>query len=229
MGGRFTGWPEQAFEVLLKLDGDPPVAVRESLREEREELVRQPMIALMQDLADTDAVYAGFTVPGFHKLLEPWQQQVGFVRPERNIDQRVSFDLDGLHVRGAGWYFNPGSYVSPGREGFLAAVADDTSGPELVRIIETLRSRGYDVTGDPMQRIPKGYPAGHPRAHLLRDTDHPRAELLRHRNLVAGRHLGCEEWLHTSEAFDRVFAAFEDLRPLTSWFADHVPALPEIP
>ncbi|HVX43481.1 MAG TPA: DUF2461 family protein [Mycobacteriales bacterium] len=79
-----------------------------------------------------------------------------------------------------------------------------------------------------MKRIPKGYPPGHPRAKLLRDTGHPRAELLRHRNLIAERHLGCEEWLHTPEAGERVLAAFEELRPLTSWFADHVPPLPEI-
>lgn len=228
MGGRFTGWPEQAFDVLVKLEGDPPVAVRESLREEREELVRQPMVALMRDLADTDAFYAGFTVPGFRKELEPWQRQVGFVRAERNIDQRVSIDLDGLHVRGAGWYFNPGSRTSYGREGYLEAVADDTSGSELVRIVETLRSQGYDVTGDLMKRIPKGYPAGHPRARLLRDASHPRGELLRRRGLVAGRHLGCEGWLHTPEAYDRVLAAFEELRALTSWYADHVPWFPDV-
>jgi hypothetical protein len=228
MGGQFTGWPKQAFEVLLKLEGHPPAAVRESLRDDREELVRQPMIALMRDLADADAIYEGFTVPGFHKLPGPWQRQVGFIRPERNIDQRVWFDLDGLYVRGAGWYFNPGSRVSPEREAFLAAVADDTSGPELVGIIETLRSRGYDVTGDLMRRIPKGYPANHPRAQLLRHGGHPRAQLLRHRNLVAGRQLGCEGWLHTPEAADRVLAAFEELRPLTSWFADHVPTVPEV-
>jgi hypothetical protein len=224
MGGRFTGWPEQAFDVLLELEGDPPDVVRESLRQRREELVRQPMIALWQDLADTDVAYAQFTVPGLHKMLQPWQQQVGFVRPERNLDQRVSFDLDGVFVRGAGWYVNPGSYVSRGRERFIAAVADDDSGPELVSIIETLRSRGYDVSTDLMKRIPKGYPPGHPRARLLRDANHPRAELLRHRNLVAARHLGCEGWLHTPEAFDRVLAALEELRPMLSWFADHVPA-----
>lgn len=226
MGGRFTGWPEQAFDVLVQLEGDPPASVRENLRHDREQLVRQPMIALWKELADADAVYANFTVPGLHKLLQQWQRQVGFVRPERNIDHRVSFDLDGLYVQGAGWYCNPGSYVSHGREGFLAAVADDTSGPELVSIIETLRSQGYQVTGEVMKRIPKSYPPGHPRAELLRNADHPRAELLRYRKLVAGRHLGCDQWLHTPDAADRVRAAFDELRPMLSWFADHVPALP---
>lgn len=218
----FTGWPKEAFDVLLRLEGDPPPPAREALREERERLVRQPMVALMEELAAADSCYRGFTVPGFHKLLEPWQRQVGFVRPERNVDQRVWFDLDGLSVEASGWIFNPGSYTSRWREGYLSAVDDETTGNELVGILETLRKQGYDVDGPLMRRIPKGYPGDHPRAMLLRDAGHPRAELLRRRGLVAGRSLGCAGWLHTPEAADRVLAAFDELLPMASWYADHV-------
>lgn len=211
MGGRFTGWSEQAFDVLLRLDGDPPVALRESLRKEREQLVRQPMIALLQDVADADVTYDDFSVWGFRIMLWPWQRQCGIVRIERNIELSVTFDLDGLHVNGGGWYFGAE------REAFRAAVADDSSGPALVRIVEALRTRGYDIAGDVMKRVPRGYPA-----------DHPRAELLRHRSLSAGRPLGCDGWLHTPEAVDRVLAAFEELRPMMSWLAEHAPVVPEI-
>jgi hypothetical protein len=204
MGGHFTGWPEQAFDVLLKLEGDPPVTFRESLRKERERLVRQPMIALFQDIADADVTYDDFSVWGFRTMLWPWQRQAGRVRIERNIELGVIFDLDGLHVRGGGWYFGPE------REAFRAAVADDSSGPALATILEALKARGYELTGDVMKRVPRGYP-----------VDHPRAELLRYRTLAAGRPLGCDAWLHTPDAVDRVLAAFEDLRPLMSWLADH--------
>lgn len=223
MGG-FTGWPSAAFSLLERLEGDPPSSVRERLRAERELLVRSPMVALMRDLAGASTFYERFTVPGFHKELGPWQRQVGFVRPERNLDQRVSFDLDGLSVEGSAWYFNPGSYTSPGREGFVSAVADEESGPELERILATLRSQGYEVDGVLMKRIPKSYPPGHPRAQLLRQADHPRADLFRLRGVVVRRHLGCKGWLHTAEAFERVRAAFEELRPLTSWYGYHVPS-----
>lgn len=209
--------------MLLKLEGDPPMAVRESVRDERERLVRQPMVALMQDLADADACYRKFVVPSLGLTLWPWQRQVGFVRAERNFDQRVWLDLDGMYVEACWWMFNPGSYTSPWREAYMTAVADDTSGPELVGIVETLRQQGYDLGGEQLERIPKSYPGDHPRALLLRDADHPRAGLLRHRSLVAGRHLGSENWLHKPEAADRVLAAFEELRPMASWFADHVP------
>ena len=211
MGGQFTGWSEQAFDVLLKLEGDPPAAFRESLRKEREQLVRQPMIALLQDVADADLTYDDFWVWGFRLMLWPWQRQVGVVRIERNIELSVTFDLDGLQVHATGWCFGPVDV----REAFRAAVADDTSGPALVTIVEALRTRGYDLSGDVMKRVPRGCPA-----------DHPRADLLRHRTLVAGRPLGCDGWLHTPEAVDRVLAAFEELRPMTSWLDDHLPAIP---
>ncbi|MGH3487864.1 MAG: DUF2461 family protein, partial [Actinopolymorphaceae bacterium] len=57
----------------------------------------------------------------------------------------------------------------------------------------------------------RGYPVGHPRAGMLR-----------HRSLIAKRPLGCEDWLHTPAAVDRVLAAFAELRPLTSWLATYV-------
>lgn len=60
--GRFEGWPEQAFDVLLRLEGEPTTEQRRALREEREQLVRQPMIALMQEIADLDPAYGGFFV-----------------------------------------------------------------------------------------------------------------------------------------------------------------------
>ena len=204
MGGRFEGWPEEAYDVLLKLDGDPSPAFRESLRKEREQLVRKPMIALLQDVADADVSYDDFAVWGFRIMLWPWQRQAARVVIERNVELSVTFDLDGLYVGGGGWFFGPV------REVFRAAVADESSGPALVAILETLRARGYEISGDVMKRVPRGYPA-----------DHPRAELLRHRSLAAGRPLGCDGWLHTPEAVDRVLAAFEDLRPMMMWLAEH--------
>jgi hypothetical protein len=78
------------------------------------------MIALMQDLADADAI-DNFKVSGFHITPGPWQRQVGFIRTERHIDHRVSFDRDGLFVQGAVWYVNPGSKVSPRARAVLSS------------------------------------------------------------------------------------------------------------
>ncbi len=62
-----------------------------------------------------------------------------------------------------------------------------------------------------MKRPPRGFPADHSRAHLLR-----------HRSLIAARPLGCEKWLHTPEAVDRVLSAAAELDALLMWLVRHV-------
>ncbi|MGP4086698.1 DUF2461 family protein [Streptomyces sp. KR55] len=59
---------------------------------------------------------------------------------------------------------------------FRKAVASEGSGRELSAIVEDVRKKGYDISGDVMKRPPRGYP-----------TDHSRTNLLRHRSLIAAR------------------------------------------
>ncbi|MFF5279933.1 DUF2461 family protein, partial [Streptomyces sp. NPDC000133] len=113
---------------------------------------------------------------------------------------------DGLRIQGAWWYPDPGQV-----DMFRKAVASEGSGRELSAIVEDVRKKGYDISGDVMKRPPRGYPA-----------DHSRTNLLRHRSLIAARPLGCEEWLHTPEAVDRVLSAAADLDALLMWLVRHV-------
>ncbi|MBE1608289.1 DUF2461 family protein [Actinopolymorpha pittospori] len=206
--GHFTGWPETAFDVLLQLDGDPSVAVREKHRKDREHLVRKPMVALLQDVADADHAYEDFSVWGYGTHPWGWQHQCAVVRMPGRFEIGLRFDLDGLDVSG-GWAFSAREEV----EKFRAAVADDSSGRALTEVVETLREEGFEVSGDLMKRVPRGYP-----------PDHPRALLLRHRSLNAARHLDGDVWIHTPETVERVVATAAQLRPLLSWLADHVSA-----
>ncbi|MDH6219147.1 DUF2461 family protein [Streptomyces pseudovenezuelae] len=206
MAGRFTGWPEGAFDVLLQLEGEPSQSVREKCRKEREQLVRQPMIALLNDLADRDAAYDDFSVWHYRTNSWWWQHQGAVIRLARNIEIGLRFDLDGLRIQGAWWYPVPEQIRK-----FRQAVAVDGSGRELTAIVEELRNREYEVTGDLMKRVPRDYPA-----------DHQRAELLRHRSLIAVRPLGCDGWLHTLEAVDVVLDAVGDLSEMMSWLVRHV-------
>lgn len=209
MCGRFSGWPKAAFDVLLRLDGDPPADVREKCRQRREQLVRQPMIALLHDVADADPAYEDFSVEGFRSpAYGRWQHQYATIRIQRTLVLGLAFDLDGLHVRGA---WRPAAPTEV--ECYRQAVAEEVSGDELVEVMRTLREKGFELAGNALKRMPRGHPA-----------DHPRAEWLRHRSLVATRPLGCEDWLHTPHTIERVLTAFEELDPFTAWFAVHAAA-----
>src|SRR5262245_11306563 len=100
MTRRFTGWPVEAFDVLLQLDGDPPLAVRERHRKDRERLVREPMVALLQDIADADPAYEDFSVWHYGKTVWWWQHQAAAVRIAPNLELGMRFDLDGLQIGG---------------------------------------------------------------------------------------------------------------------------------
>lgn len=201
------GWPRGAFDVLLQLEGEPSAEVRRQCRRDREDLVRRPMIELLNAVADADPAYEDFAVWRYGEvLLEAWQRQSAIVRLGRNVELSVRLDLDGLQVSAA-WWYAPAEQI----ERYRAAVADDGTGRRLTAIIRKLEREGFEISGDLLKRPLRGQPA-----------DHPRAQLLRHRSLIATRPLGCEDWLHTPAAADRVVAAFTQLRPLSRWLVENV-------
>jgi uncharacterized protein (DUF2461 family) len=165
------------------------------------------MIEMLNAVADAGSAYEDFAVWGYGDvLMDAWQRQRAIVRLARNVELGVRFDLDGLEV-GLAWWYSPSVQI----ERYRAAVADPGSGPRLVAIIRNLERDGFAISGDLLKRPLRGYPA-----------DHPRAELLRHRSVIASRPLGCEEWIHTSAAADRVLATFYQLRPLARWLVKNV-------
>ncbi|MFB6720917.1 DUF2461 family protein [Kribbella sp. NPDC056345] len=199
MIGEFVGWPRSAFDVLLQLEGEPSVEVRRQCRRDREELVRRPMIELLDAVAEADPAYEDFSVWGYGGvMLAAWQHQSAIVRLARNVELGVRFDLDGLEV-GVAWWYAPAEQI----ERYRAAVAEPGSGRRLTGIVRKLEREGFGISGELLKRPLRGYPA-----------DHPRAELLRHRSVIARRPLGCEDWIHTAAAADQVLRAFTQLRPL---------------
>lgn len=201
----FTGWPVEALDILQQLDGDPTPSEREAVRREREQLVRRPMVELLDDLAARDSAYADHAVWRYATTTWWWQHQSASIRIDRNLEVGVTFDLDGLHVK-ATWYLPP----TDQRERFRAAVAD-RRGAQLQRILDELVDQSYEIGGDLMARVPRGYPA-----------DHRRAQLLRHRSLSAARHLEPGDWLHGAAAVDRLEDVLTELPPLLEWLSDHV-------
>jgi len=201
VGTRFHGWPDQAYAVLLKLDGEPSRETRERMRGDREQQVRQPMIDLLNDLADADPWYEDFAVWRYASTAYWWQNQSAIVRVAPSIDISFRFNLDGLQIKAAWWYAGPQQIAL-----FRAAAAADESGRRLEDLVVSLAADGYQVLGDVMKRVPRGYPA-----------DHPRADLLKHRSLMAAREFEPD----AVRDVEPVYRACQRLRPLLGWLAEH--------
>lgn len=204
MATRFDGWPEQAHAVLLELGGEPSRETRERVRRRREELVRQPMIDLLNDLADMDRWYEDFAVWRYASTAFWWQNQCAVVRVARNVEIGFRFSLDGLRI-GAGWRYAGPEQIAL----FRAAAAADDSGRALEDLVSSLAADGHEIAGDVMKRVPRGYPASHPRAGLLR-----------HRSLIAARELDSG----TVRDAEPVYRACERLRPLLEWLTEQLVA-----
>jgi hypothetical protein len=189
MGTRFHGWPEQAHPVLLKLAGEPSRETRERIR------------GLLNDLADVDPWYEDFAVWRYASTAYWWQNQCAIVRVARHVEIALRFNLDGLGIKAAWWYADPEQIAL-----FRAATAAHESGSTLADLVSSLAADGHEIRGDVMKRIPRGYPA-----------DHPRADLLKHRSLTAARELESE----AVRDIEPVYRACQRLRPLLDWLAGH--------
>src|ERR1043165_6408823 len=152
MGTRFRGWPEQASTVLLELDGEPSRATRERVRRDREQHVRQPMIDLLNDLADADSWYEDFSVWHYASTAFWWQNQCAIVRVARYVEISFRFSLDGLKITAAWWYARPEQIAL-----FPAAVAAEKSGRVLADLVRALDVGGHEIGGDGMKGGPRGY------------------------------------------------------------------------
>src|SRR5260370_19528789 len=99
-------------------------------------------------------------------------------------------------------------------ERYRQAVAADSSGKDLEKIIATVRKHDIEVRGrDVLKSAPRGYPA-----------DHPRIELLRYKGLVAWKEWPVEPWLTTAAARHRIAEFLSAARPLN----DCVPRPPHV-
>ena len=160
------------------------------------------MIDLLNDLADADPGYEDFAVWSYASTAFWWQNQCAIVRVARNIQVGFRFSVDGLGIKAGWWPADPEQVAS-----FRPAVAADDSGRSLEDLVSSLTANGHEIGGDVMKRVPRGYPA-----------DHPRAGMLRHRSLTAA----CELESDAVRDVEPVYRACERLRPLLGWLAEHL-------
>ena len=118
----------------------------------------------------------------------------------------ISLSKDGLWV-GTGMYKPEPAALRQLRE----AIADDTSGRRLTRVIASLQRKGFEVdTHARLDKPPRGF-----------DAMHPRAELLRMKDIYVGKLFGPAD-VSSSNVLKGVAKAIAELEPFRRWLREYV-------
>jgi uncharacterized protein (TIGR02453 family) len=205
----FSGWPAEALHFFEGLEADNSKAYWEDNKTTYLTCVRAPMDELLAELT------AEFGTP---KLFRPYRD-VRFSADKAPYKTAIAASMAGggyVQLSAEGLFVGAGMYhLEPAQlERYRGAVADEVTGTEIARIVDTTRKAGLDVTAhEILKTAPKGYP-----------KEHPRIELLRHKGLVAMRRWPAAPWLGTKKAKEHVVTTLRAAQPLNEWLTKNVGA-----
>ncbi len=210
----FEGFPDEGLVFYEGLEADNSKTYWTRHRAVYDSCVRVPVQALVDELAaefGPAKLFRPYRDVRFSNDKTPYKTHQGaVVNPEGRGAGAwyVQISAEGLRVAGGAWRLE-----SDQVERYRRAVADGVQGHRLRAEVARLTGADFDVGGDRLTRVPKGY-----------EVDDGRADLLRHRSLHAGRLFPFADWLHRREALDHVRSAWRELEALNAWLADNVGA-----
>jgi uncharacterized protein (TIGR02453 family) len=218
----FVGMPDEGLAFLEDLEERNTKDFFEANKAVFKEEVQAPFAALVE----AAAARLRRSVPdlGAPKVFRIYRD-LRFSRDKTPYKTSMSASVPSRPREDGGPGFGTGFYVNVGPAGLYtasglyhadradlqrvrAAVADPGSGPELEAIFRRAAAKGLEPWLDPLQRMPKPWPA-----------DHPRAALLKARSLVLNRQHERAPWLQTAELLDHLVADWKALIPFNRWLA----------
>ena len=201
----FTGFPVAALDFYDDLEVDNTKSFWEKNRAVYEQSVRAPLAALCAQLEPEFGeakVFRPYRDVRFAKDKTPYKSHQGaFVPAGPATGWYVQVSAQGVRV-GAGFYEASGPRLAAIR----AAVAEDRTGRTLQRHLTRLAGAGFEIGGESLKTVPRGYAA-----------DHPRIDLLRRKQLIVGRSYGFDPVIHGPELAVQVRNDWRALRPLVTW------------
>ena len=204
----FTGFPVAALDFYDDLEMDNTRSFWEAHRTTYAEAVQAPMKALCAELEPefgSAKVFRPYRDVRFAKDKTPYKTHQGaFVASGPSTGWYVEISARGTRV-GAGFYDAAGPRLTAIR----AAMADDRTGAALDELLAAYDGDGWEIGGEQLKTAPRGWPADHPRIHLLR-----------RKQLFVGRSYGFEEDAIGPTLADRVRDDWRALRPLVEWIAE---------
>ncbi|KHL15875.1 uncharacterized protein (TIGR02453 family) [Mumia flava] len=210
-GSAPVGFTVAAADFYEDLENDNTKSFWTAHKQDYETLVRAPMVALTDALADEFGpakIFRPYRDVRFSADKTPYKTHQGaYVATADSTGYYVQLDASGLRV-GAGWYGADSRAKTRYRE-----AVDGRAGAALERILAGLTDAGYALGGDKVRTQPRGWPA-----------DHRRIELLRHNTLTLMRSYGTPDWMSTPGLAVRVAEDWRALTPLLEWHRKHVAA-----
>ena len=142
----------------------------------------------------------------FRQGQDALQDPPGCVRRDGSVDRLVRRVSAPRRTSRWGYYEAAARTGSPG---IRAAIAEDRTGTELLKILRGLERKGWDRGGERLKAAPRGY-----------DADHPRIELLRHKSLTLGKSVRLRPDDPTLRScWTQVRTDWRAARPLVEWIA----------
>jgi uncharacterized protein (TIGR02453 family) len=214
----FSGFPREALDFYVGLRQDNSKAYWEANKAVWSSQVLAPMEALLAELTAYGPFhrFRPYRDTRFSKDKSLYKTQIA-AYGEREGGTAYYFHLsaDGLMVF-SGYYRMLPDQIARFRE----AVAD-ARGEALPAQIADVEKQGLFVNHgghEPLKRVPRQFPA-----------DHPRGDLLKWKGLTAGVDFGAPSWLHTPGVKQRIVATWEVAAPLNAWLDLHVGPSRELP
>lgn len=207
-----TGIPADAFDFFEELAADNTKTWWTANKERYESNVRGPVEALLAELADEfgpGKIFRPYRDVRFAKDKTPYKTNLGAttLAGDGSI-YYFALSPDGMYL-GGGYYRMAKDQIAR----YRAAVADEKTGAELVRLVTVATKAGFEVGGEQLKRVPPGF-----------DREHPRGDLLRHKGLYLGIQHAPAAWMGTKKAAERVATTWRKLNPTTAWLHRNVGA-----
>lgn len=204
----FRGFPAEAFDFYEGLEADNSKAYWNDHRATYEDCVRAPMEALLEDLAGEfgqGKIFRPYRDVRFSADKSPYKTACGAVAVQAGSVFYVQLSADGL-MAASGYYHMARDQIERYRQ-----AVDAPAGKALAEIIDQLETAGYEIGGEELKRVPRGY-----------SPDHPRGRLLRHKGVTVHRQFPPAAWMGTAKAKDRVISAWRGAGPLNAWLQANV-------
>ena len=203
----FKGWSNEAVEFFEGLEMDNSRDYWHSHKATYDEKVKRPMEELLDELAKEfgeGKIFRPNRDIRFSLDKSPYKTAIAATLSRGGY---ISFSADGLGV-GSGMYMPMPDQL----ERLRKAIADDTTGRALEKLVAKVRDDGIEVSAhEELKTAPKGYP-----------KDHPRIELLRMKGLITWKQWPVAAWVRTAKAKDRIVEVLHAAKPVNAWLDKHV-------